>query len=278
MRDLTSAARLRYVARSVLLSPLSLVLWAVGGAACYLLHSALPLGAAVLAQLALLYLRLHDEAYLRRLFQGREEREELLTDQQVEDLLGQMDFETRQRLRYILQLQKELVREARASDTPEYARADLDRIAGQVGPLVQRATRIATRKQQLVRYLRNVDERALSSYCNNLRQRIAATADPVTKAQFEQALQAREAELETYRAITQAAERIDGQLESVEATFASWKAKVIRIKTADVASAASVSEGLYQELSALNSDIDVLDSSVTEALKAEAEIAVQQQG
>ncbi len=241
------------------------------------MHSPLPLVAAALCQVGLLYARLHDEEYLRRLFRHREERSEALTDQQVEDLLEKMDFETRQRLRYILQLQKEVVREARGQDVPSYAREDLEKIAAHVGPLVRRAMGLGTRKQQLVRYLRNVDEKALTAYCNNLRKRIDSTSDTVTRGQYEQALKAREAELETYRAITQAGARIDSQLENVEATFASWKAKVIRIKTADVASAASVSEGLYQELSSLNNEIDLLDHSVTEALATEGESVNQQQ-
>src|SRR5262249_18783670 len=105
---------------------------------------------------------------------------------------------------------------------------------------------------------------------------IEATTDPVTKSQYEQALKAREAELQTYQAISQATGRIDSQLENVEATFASWKAKVIRIKTADVASAASVSQGLYQELGALSSEIDLLDNSVKEALSKEEPATLQQ--
>jgi hypothetical protein len=214
----------------------------------------------------LLYRRLHDEAYLRRLFTARQQREANLTEQQIEAQLEKMDFETRQRIRYILQLHKEITREARAEDVQSYARRDLERVALQLAPLVQRAVRMATRKQQLSKYLSNIDERALENYCNNLRQRIANTTDPVTKAQYEQALKAREAAQETYRAIGQASARIDSQLENVEATLESWKAKVIRIKTADVASAVSVSEGLYREIETLSNDIDLLDNSVSEAL------------
>jgi len=81
-----------------------------------------------------------------------------------------------------------------------------------------------------------------------------------------EALRAREAELATYRAIAQAAGRIDSQLENVEATFANWKAKVIRLKTVDTGSVASFSEGLVQELDTLGSEIETLDAAVSEAL------------
>jgi hypothetical protein len=227
------------------------------------------------AELGLIYRSLHNEDYLRKLFLERTEREETLTEQQIETMLERMDFETRQRIRYILQLQKEMAREARADDVESYSRQDLERIAGKLSPLVQQALRLAERKQKLSRYLQNVDERALKNYCNNVRQRIASTTDPVQKVQYEQALKAREAELQTYQAIAQASGRIDSQLENVEATFASWKAKVIRIKTADVNSAQSVSEGLYQELDYLSSEIDLLDNSVSEALSGDEQVQLK---
>jgi hypothetical protein len=88
----------------------------------------------------------------------------------------------------------------------------------------------------------------------------------VQKAQYEQALRAREAELQTYQSISQAVARIDSQLENIEATFASSKAQVIRIKTAEVGAASAASQSLYQELDALSSEINLLDKSVSEAL------------
>jgi len=136
--------------------------------------------------------------------------------------------------------------------------------------------RIATRKQQLTKYLNHVDDRALRSYAENLRRRVEATADPVTRKQYEQALKARETELGSYGAIAQASGRIDSQLENVEATFASWKAKVIRLKTVDIGNVASYSEGLVQELDSLGREIELLDTSVTEALAPDATVLVGQ--
>lgn len=277
MRELTTSEKFLYVVKRVLTSPFSLAIWAVGGVVSYGLHTLLPLGAAAIAQAALVFHYLRDEEYLRNVFIQRQVREENLSEQQIETLLETMDFETRQRVRYILQLQKELAREARSKDVESYTQKDLERIASQLAPLVQQAVRIATKRQQLSKYLLNVDERALKNYCTNLRQRIEATTDSVAKAQYERALEAREAELQTYQAISQALARIDSQLENVEATFASWKAKVIRIKTADVASAATVREGLYQELDHLSSEINLLDTSVSEALAGEEEISLGQQ-
>lgn len=277
MRQLTFTERLLLVARSVLLSPLSIALWVTGGVlSLFGWWWALLLAAS--AEGLLIGKALYDEEHLRRIFVKRYEREDRHTESRIEEHLEKMDFETRQRIRYILQIRKEIAREARAADVESYARADLERIASQLNPLVEQAVRLGARKQQLVRYLQNVDNRSLKSLANSLRQKIDACADPVEREQLEQAFRARENEAQTYAAINQASRRIDSQLENVEATFASWKAKVIRIKTADVNSAASVSEGLYAELSDLSRQIDILDSSVNEALQAERLTLGQQTG
>jgi hypothetical protein len=274
----TTSSKFLYVAKAVLRSPSSIGIIVLGLGATAIAGDLwwLPFGAMVVGWCAVLFNRLHNEEYLQKLFAERQARENHLSDEQIESALDGMDFETRQRIRYIVQLQSEISRETEADDVADYARRDLQRLSAQLSPVVRRAIRIGQRKQQLVKYLHNVDERSLSNYCANLQQRIDATQDPVARSQYQQALKAREAELQTYQAIGQAAARIDSQLESVEATFASWKAKVIRIKTVDVAGASTVAQGLDQELRMLNSDIDVLEGSVTEALAAEDQAIVGQ--
>ena len=263
----STGRRFLYVTRRVLLSPLSGGIWIAAIAASAAFHwSWIPIAVAVVLEALILNRRLNDEEYLRRILRDKEEDDQSLSDSEIEDRLGAMDFETRQRLRYVIQLQKEIVSEARAEDVQPYAREELERISARLPALVQQAIHLAARKQQLVRYLHHVDEKALQAYADNLRKRIAATEDPVARKQYEQALRAREAELATYRAIAQAAGRIDSQLENVEATFANWKAKVIRLKTVDTGSVASFSEGLVQELDTLGSEIETLDAAVSEAL------------
>lgn len=275
MTSVSTGRRLAYVARRVLFSPLSAAIWVAAVVASAAFQwSWIPIAGAVGLEAFLLNRRLHDEEYLRRILRDQEESAQALSDTEIEERLSAMDFETRQRLRYIIQLQKEIAQEARADDVQPYARGELERIASRLPTLVQQAIRLATRKQQLMRYLHHVDDRALEAYAENLRQRIAATTDPVAKKQYEQALKAREAELGTYRAIAQASGRIDSQLENVEATFASWKAKVIRLKTVDIGNVASFSEGLVSELDSLGSEIELLDSSVTEALAPESTASV----
>jgi type III secretory pathway component EscV len=279
MGDLSTSERFLYVLKQVLRSPASLAVWAAAIGAILMLPGfpgAYFAGLALILQGTLFFRALHNEEYLQKVFSARRDREEALTEAQIETLLERMDFETRQRMRYILQLQKEMAQESRGADVEAYARKDLDRISDGLAPLVKQAIKLAERRQKLTRYLHNVDERALKNYCNSVRQKIETTTDAVQKAQYEQALRAREAELQTYQSISQAVARIDSQLENVEATFASWKAMVIRIKTAEVGAATAASESLYNELDALSSEINLLDSSVSEALADQAPATLQQ--
>ena len=264
-----TSERFVVVFKDVLRKPLTLAIFVGGGVAALLTQSIWPMGISLVAEAGYLFSSLNNEAYLKRLFRAKQEKETRLDEHEIEAMLEKMDFETRQRLRYILQLYKEMNREARSDEVEEFTQQELDRITGKLGPLIQQALRLGERKQKLAKYLQNVDQRSLSSYVSGVKAKIAKTTDQVQKDQYKKALEARESELATYQGIEQASGRIDSQLENVEATFASWKAKVIRIKTADMTSAASVSAGLYQELETLSSEIDLLDNSVSEALSSE---------
>lgn len=275
MSSLSTAQKLAKVVGAVLKSPLSILVWLIGIGVSIGLKSPLPLAAAAVMQPVLVWRTLQSEEALRKIFTVEDPKQEDISDQELETLLDRMDFETRQRIRYIVQLHREVLRETRSADGSDIAKEDLQRIAKQLGPLVRRAVALAQRKQELAKYLLGMDVKSLEAYVTNLQKKIAETTDPVTRQQYEQAMKARQAELGTYDSIRQAGLRIDSQLENVEATFASWKARVVRLKTAGISGDAALREGLMHELEGLNADIEVLDSSVMEALNAEHSAALR---
>ena len=142
MRELSTTQRLLLVAKSVLTSPVSLALWALGGAHCLFGQWWGLLPAAIVSG-GLIARALSDDDHLRRIFSQRYEREDRESEKRLEEYLERMDFETRQRIRYILQIRKEMAREARSPDVESYARKDLDRIASQLNPLVEQAVKLA---------------------------------------------------------------------------------------------------------------------------------------
>lgn len=228
-----------------------------------------------IGELILLVYHLNNVSYLNKLFGGTDESNAPLNDKEVEEMLEGMDFDTRQRLRYIWQIERDLLTETKDKDVPEYAKDHLIRIGSQLNPLLLRAMKIGKRRQDIMQYLSTADERAIQRSCDNLKQRISSESDTVTRSQYEQALKAREAELEAWKGIDQSLQRIDSQLENLEATLSSWKAKVIRIKSSDEAGASMVSEGLSLELKSLNDNIDSLDTSIREVLSTDNSLRLE---
>jgi hypothetical protein len=224
------------------------------------------------AELSLLVFHLNNVSYLNKLFGGEDGSNAQLNDKEIEEMLEGMDFDTRQRLRYIWQIERDLLTETKEKDVPGYAKEHLNGIGAQLNPLLYRAMKIGKRRQDIMQYLTTTDERAIKRSCDVLRQRIASENDAVTRSQYEQALKAREAELEAWKGIDQSLQRIDSQLENLEATLSSWKAKVIRIKSSDEAGASMVSEGLNLELKNLNENIDSLDTSIREVLSSDSSL------
>jgi chromosome segregation ATPase len=276
MRDTSPSGKLRFVCARILCGPESWGIWVVAVLLCAVLGAGWPLAAAAAAQAGVFFWRLRDERYLRRILAVWTAREEDRTEEAIRDLLEGMDYDSRQRVQYALRIRQEIAQEARADDVPSYARADLDRLARELLPLVERVARIAKRNRQLSSHLDRVDERELERTCDSLRKRIAAATDPVARGQYEEALRAREAELQTYRSIAQASARIASQLENVEAALASWRAKVLRIKALDDTASLDVGASLQSEIARLSGEIDTVDRSVAEALAAEPQAAMEQ--
>ncbi len=279
MRDSSPSRKLRFVCSRILRAPESWGVWIAAATASATLVSWWPLAAGMLAQAGVFAWRFRDDRFLHRAIAEWTEQEEARTEEQIRELYAGMDYDSRQRVQYALKMRQEIAREARADDVPSYARQDLERLADELLPLVSRVAQVARRNKQLSGYLGQVDERELVRYCEGLRKRIAATADPVARTQYEEALRSREAELTTYRAIAQASARIASQLENVEAALAAWRAKVLRVKALDDTSPSSIGTDLQSEVARLSGDIDLVDRSVSEALslssKTEDEAHVQ---
>lgn len=276
MQDTSPSGKLRFVCLKILRGPESWGIWVAAGLAAGLLASGWPLAVALAGQAAVFLWRLRDDRFLRTALGEWTERQEARAEEGIRALLDEMDAETRQRVQVALKIRQEIAREARADDVPSYARADLQNLAHALLPLVDRVARIARRLRQLQAHLSQVDERELVRYCESLRRRIEATTDPVTRAQYEEALHSREAELQTYRSIAQASARIASQLENLEAALASWRAKVVRVKVLDDAASVDLGAGLQSEVARLSGDIDLVDRSVSEALALNLRPAQQQ--
>lgn len=184
----------------------------------------------------------------------------------LEEELQHLDVESRLRMRTILQLYKDLYGDVDDPDLQDYTISTFRTSVAQIGSLTERALRLARKKRDLQRYLDRNDETQLLNYLQDLQARTESTTDPVIQSQYEQAMSLKKRELEDYRAIATTVRRIDGQLENVECAFAGLRARVVRLKAADVTQWDVASEQLKGELESLSSVVEMLEQSVNEAL------------
>jgi len=218
------------------------------------------------AEIGLLLYNLNNPRFIRHAVIEQRRRE---LSQHVEELSAQideLDAESRIRMRGILQLYKELQADADDPDVQDYAEGTLRAGAAKAWALTDRALRLAKKKKELQRYLDRVEEERLEEYVQALQQRAAAAADQTERIQYEQALRLKTRELEDYRSIAASARRIDGQLENIECAFSSLKARIVRLKAADVTQWGAAGEQLRSELDSLSSAVETLEQSVNEAL------------
>ena len=148
LKTLTSAPSLLILLISVLAGGLG-HLWGVG----VLIF--------LFGELMLLFFHLNNVSYLNKLFGGEDDSKAQLNDKEVEEMLEGMDFDTRQRMRYIWQIERDLLTETKEKDVPSYAREHLNGIGSQLNPLLFRAMKIGKRRQDIMQYLTTTDERAI---------------------------------------------------------------------------------------------------------------------
>lgn len=266
---MSSGGRIGAVVAGVLKTPVSWALW--GGAllvGTLVPDSYIPLvaGGALGAQGLIAAAALRDPEFLRRTLRThRVDRARRLLQRAREDTAA-LDTPTRERIEAILGAYESVCREAGAKETPRYARAPLAATVAQMGPLAERAARLAVRRAELARCLETVNPSELRGQAASLRVRRERAADPVLASQLEQALRSKEEETASYEAMTLTRNRIDGQLEAVECAFAALKARVLRFKSEDRTEWQAVGDHLHAEVATLTAQMDALDGSVREVL------------
>jgi hypothetical protein len=140
---------------------------------------------------------------------------------------------------------------------------------GETSVLLDRCAHLAEKRYQLRLYLDGARLPDLQRQARQLEAKHETATDPVARQLYHDALEQKRGELESYGAIQQAVQRIDGQLESIECSFGNLVGRLIRLNATDDARAALAQQQLSRELTELNAHLDALDSSVNEMLAVE---------
>jgi hypothetical protein len=140
---------------------------------------------------------------------------------------------------------------------------------GETGALLDRCVHLAEKRHQLRLYMDSARLPDLQRQARQLEAKHETATDPVARQLYHDALEQKRGELESYGAIQQAVQRIDGQLESIDCSFGNLVGRLIRLNATDDNRAAVAQQQLSREITELNAHLDALDSSVNEMLAVE---------
>jgi hypothetical protein len=179
-----------------------------------------------------------------------------------------LDPETRELLGKIQSLHEQLVAECTLGglslDTPFTFSPE------QIERLLDRCLHLAEKRLQLRHYLEIAQPAELQRQASHLELKLQRTTDAVARRLYEQALEQKQGELESYCAIQQAVQRIDGQLESIGCSFGNLLSRVVRLRSASDAHLALAQRQVTRELTDLDDSLIVLEQSVDEMLVLES--------
>jgi hypothetical protein len=256
------------VIKRVLRAPFSVVVLSLGVLIALLNHGApglAILAASVGAVAAYAAIKLQDESFIRAAIReaGERQRQDDLMERTFR--IEELDVESRVRMKTIVSLQSEIAEDVINSPVDEVA-TGLSETVEKTEAIVERGLALSRQRRELEKYLRKTDEGAIVARVESLEAKLTDEQDPIRLAELNASLASKRQELEDYRAIKRASARILDQLDSIECSFSSLKAGIVRIRSTDIAEWVSANEELQTELGTLNEAVDTLEHSISEAL------------
>lgn len=170
----------------------------------------------------------------------------------------------RAQIEAIERTQQEITRSATQSGGPLVRL--LIPIAEQGRELVEEAYILADKGQIIERYLASVDRRKLEQEIAAIDRHIQSTQDPYTRSQLEETRQARLEKIQNVRDLDIYIGRISAQLQNISASLDNVLAETVRLRTADAATANSMTSQVARRLADLKSDMDAFQAVLDTAL------------
>jgi hypothetical protein len=133
--------------------------------------------------------------------------------------------------------------------------------------LVREAGQMARRGNALHRYLTRERPRTIEADAERLEGQARSTRDQAAAQSFRQAAQAKRLQLETYFQIEGLYDRIKAQLSVIQTSLDGVHARVVKLNATDPEKAATVGASLSDHLGALQTDMQVLETTVEETIK-----------
>jgi len=253
------------VIRRALRQPFAIGVLALGAVLSLGIPSLIPIAGAAAVVAVYAALKLQDMSFIRAALReaGEREREADLTSRTFR--IEELDVDSRLRMKTIVKLQNEIAEDVANSPVDEVAAGLADTVE-QSEHIVDRGLAMAQKRRELQRYLNRADLGAIQGRIRNLEAKLQPEGDPVRRSEIESSLAAKRQELDDFHAIEHASARVLEQLESIQYAFEGLRARLVRIKSTDIAEWTAANEELKGELGGLTSAVDTVEQSIEEAL------------
>jgi len=265
----SDAPKALLVLKRALMMPLPISLLVGGALWLALLHGnvwgVLGLIAGIAGAAIYTTLKVQDEEFIRESIRLAHERERRTDGMRMEFRIEELDIESRVKMKTIVRLQNEIAEDVDNSPIDAVATGMADTV-GQTEELVERSLAMSRKRRELLRYLSKTEKSGIEARIHSLQGKADAETDPARKAELSTSLQAKEQELKDYLAIEESADRVLTQLDSIECSFESLRARLVRIKSGKVDEWTAARQELQTELVGLNTAVDSIEQSISEAL------------
>jgi hypothetical protein len=210
-------------------------------------------------------LKLRDEAFIRRVLReaGERRRESDLMARTFK--IEELDVDSRVRMKAIVKLQNEIAEDVANSPVDEVA-SGLSGTVNQTAELIERGLAMAQKRRELQRYLTRTDPADIERRAAGLEEKLRSETDSTRRAEIEASLRSKRQEIDDFHAIEKASARVLDQLDTIQVAFEGLRARLVRIRSTDIAEWTAANEELKTELGGLVTAADSVEKSIEEAL------------
>lgn len=264
----SSWQNLGLVLRRVVRTPLAVGLFTVGALFALLTRDGIGIGvlaAAIVLVAIYAAAKLRDETFIRAAIGEARERSRSSSLMDRTFRIEKLDVESRLKMKAIVKLQSEIAADIAGSPVDAVA-AGLGDTVEASEELVDRGMAMAQQHRELRRYLTRTDKAAIESRIQSLQAKLGSEQDPVSQAEVKASLASKQHELEEYEAIELACARVLAQLDAIESAFSELRARLVRIKSTNIADWVAANTQLHTQLSGLSTSAANLERSIGEML------------
>ncbi|GAK52370.1 hypothetical protein U14_03621 [Candidatus Moduliflexus flocculans] len=133
--------------------------------------------------------------------------------------------------------------------------SQIEEIAGKSQHFIRNA-------QQIAEYLAATDEVQIQRGIEDLRATLRATSDSFSRSQYQQALEHRQAHLQTIHDLQRIYERLCSQLTNIAVAFESIHSRIVKLSSADITLTDAESQAIAGQLRRILGEMEQLDAAM----------------